>query len=224
MKTNIIELGFIYALLNPTTQEIFYIGATQSAPKDRLKTHYIHFKEYLKGDRKSNKRYEYLENLFPILAEVKLLKIVQNDDLFRIEKEYIKQYSSKYSLTNQTDGGLGGDTFSLQETNIKNEISNLISIKNTGKTKPKGFSENLSKIREGGNNPAAKNYKDFKIEISKNNEILKICTAPYQITEFLNSIYGKDNHKIHAGRVGNIMKALRKKGSALSSGYTFNKL
>lgn len=32
----LVELGFIYALKNPINNEIFYIGATESSPKDRL--------------------------------------------------------------------------------------------------------------------------------------------------------------------------------------------
>jgi len=64
MENNrIVDLGFIYCLKNPLNDEIFYIGATESAPKDRLKMHYAHFREYLKGLRNLNNRFKYFENL-----------------------------------------------------------------------------------------------------------------------------------------------------------------
>ena len=45
----LVQLGFIYCLKNPKNKDIFYVGATESAPKDRLLGHYYHFKEYLKA-------------------------------------------------------------------------------------------------------------------------------------------------------------------------------
>lgn len=224
MENYIVELGFIYALVNPLTNEVFYIGATESSPKDRLAGHYSHFKEYLKGIRSSNKRFEYMESIFPEIAKVKLLEIIQNDDLYSKEIEYIEKYSRLCNLTNQTKGGIGGDTFTMQSDNSKLEISKLIAQKANGKPKPEGFGENLSKTRMGFDNPAAKSYNDFHIEIYESDTLLKVCTAPYQITEFLDNRYGGENHKIHAGRAGNIMKAIRKNGQAKSSGFTFKKL
>ena len=41
----LVQLGFIYCLKNPKTKDIFYVGATESAPKDRLLGYYYHFKE-----------------------------------------------------------------------------------------------------------------------------------------------------------------------------------
>ena len=34
--SKLVPLGFIYALVNPKTKEIFYIEAAESSPKDRL--------------------------------------------------------------------------------------------------------------------------------------------------------------------------------------------
>ena len=62
-ETKLVELGFIYCLKNPKTDEIFYIGATEQAPKDRLAGHYAHFKEYLKGQRNSTKKFRYMEEI-----------------------------------------------------------------------------------------------------------------------------------------------------------------
>ena len=220
--SKLVELGFIYALKDPRTDEIFYIGATESAPKDRLMGHYSHFKEYLKGLRKETKKFKKFEELFPELAKIELLEIVQNDYLYLKEIEYIKKYSEMYNLTNQTIGGEGGDTFSLQESINKSNISELISSKLSGKKKPEGFAENLSKTRMGKDNPAAgKTTMPSCIIFDLNNIPLKMFKFPYEITEFFDKKFGIENHKLHAGRTGNITKALKKSGKVSSTGFNF---
>jgi len=79
----LVDIGFIYALKDPRNDEIFYIGATESTPKDRLAGHYTNFKEYLSGKRNSNKRFLKFEEFFPELAKIETLKIIQNDYLFK---------------------------------------------------------------------------------------------------------------------------------------------
>lgn len=224
-QTNkLVELGFIYALLNPENDEMFYIGASESSPKDRLKGHYYHFKEYLEGKRGKTKKFEYFEKFYPQLVKIKLLEIVQNDYLYQIEQKYIQEYSIKYPLVNQTIGGEGGDTFTLQETVDKIRISELISKQHTGKTKPEGFGENLSKKRMGSQNPmAGKSDMGWVIIFNSDDDYIKLCKAPFEITEFLDSELGIENHKLHAGRVGNISKKMRiaKNKICKSSGYIF---
>ena len=66
--------GFIYYLQNPITGEIFYVGSTECSLKNRLRTHYQHLREYERGLRKHNKRYEYLLNLRPNKATIHLLE------------------------------------------------------------------------------------------------------------------------------------------------------
>lgn len=223
----LVKLGFIYCLKHPETSDVFYIGATESSPKDRLMGHYYHFKEYLKGKRNQTPKFKYFEELYPVLAEIELLEIVQNDYLYLKEQEYIKEYSSKYKLTNATIGGEGGDTFTLQESVDKIGISQLISEKNSGIKRSKEFKENLSKNRMGSNNPMANKhnmpiviaFKDDNLEIP-----LRLCKAPFEITSFLDDELGIENHKKHAGRTGNVSKALRKGNDlARTSGYTFKR-
>lgn len=140
------------------------------------------------------------------------------------EVEYIKNYSQIYDLTNQTIGGEGGDTFTLQETINKEKISQLISIKNS-KPKPKGFSEHLSKIRMGENNPMAKKSTMPEcIVFDKDNNPIRMFKYPYEITEFLDSIYGVEHHKGNAGITGNISKALKAKGFINSKGFLFKNI
>ena len=152
-----IPLGFIYYLQNPTTGEIFYVGATQISLKNRLRTHYQHLLEMKKGQRKSNKRYEYLLNLQPVKATIHLLEIVTDGNLFEREKFYIKKFKEiNPNLTNMTNGGQGQYTTEYYSEEQKIEYGQKISLALKGRKKPKGFSEHLSSIRKGLNNPAAK--------------------------------------------------------------------
>ena len=222
--SKLVELGFIYALVDPKTNYIFYIGATESSPKDRLQAHYSQFKEYLLGKRGKTKKYEYFQKLYPEIAKIKLLEIVQNDYLYVKEQEYIKKYSNIYELTNQTIGGEGGDTFTMQEHINKLKISNLIKYNNLNKKKPEGFAENLSKQRMGANNPAAGKGNTPWFIIFKDNNPVKLCKAPFEATIYLDELFGKENHKKHAGRVGNISKVMNHgKGISISSGLIFKK-
>ena len=221
--SKLVDLGFIYCLKNPTTDEIFYIGATESTPKDRLAAHYSQFKEYLQGKRNSTKKFVYFEKIFPEVVKIEILEIVQNDYLYQIEIKYISEYSNK-GIVNQTKGGTGGDTFTQQQSVDKSNISQLIALKNASKTRTEVYKENLRKLRLGSNNPmAGLSSMPSCIVFDINNTPLKKFIAPFEITTFFDNIYGEENHKIHAGRVGNITKALKKADSAKSSNYTFKK-
>ena len=101
------SLAFIYYLQNPVTGEIFYVGATKISLTNRLRTHYQHLREFERGLRKSNRRYEYLLKLRPDKATIHLLEIVTDLELLD-EREcfYIKLMRKAYpNLTNMTDGG-----------------------------------------------------------------------------------------------------------------------
>ena len=221
----LVQLGFIYCLKNPKNKDIFYVGATESAPKDRLLGHYYHFKEYLKGERNQTPKFKYFEEIFPDLPEIEILEIVQNDYLYLKEIEYIKEYSEKYNLVNATSGGEGGDTFSLQETVNKIGISKLISDKNLGIKRSDEFKKNLSIKRMGKNNPMSNHHNMPMVIAFKDNDLnnpLKLCKAPFEITDFLDSIFGIENHKKHSGRAGNVSKSLRNGNTIVrTSGYVF---
>jgi hypothetical protein len=221
--SKLVELGFIYALKNPDTNEIFYIGATESAPKDRLQGHYNHFLEALEGKRKMTRKFEYFKKIWPKQAICECLKIVQNDYLYKIEQDFIKEYATKWDLTNQTIGGEGGDTFSLQSSINKSRISSLISSKTLGRPKPEGFAENLSKTRMGANNPAA-GKSCYNIAIfDSSDKFIKIIHYPWEISAFFDSIFGEEKHKTHASLAGNITKGVRsnKNKTSRSRNYIF---
>ncbi len=146
--------GTIYFLKNPNTHEIFYIGATTLTLKKRLEQHYAHLKEYKNGLRNWNKRFEYLANIEPYIAEIYSIEIVEKDILDKTESMYIGLFKSwGFNLTNSTDGGKGGNTYKYLNTIQKEKTRLRLKAKLTGKTKPKGFAENLSKSRTGINNP-----------------------------------------------------------------------
>ncbi len=152
------NMGFIYYLQNPNTGEIFYVGATQCSLNNRLRTHYQHLREFERGERYRNKRYDYLVNLRPDKATIHLLEIVTDiAKLDKREKFYIKHFREiNPNLTNMTDGGRGQHTSKYYSTGEMLEYTNKISIANKGKKKPIGFAEKLSRDRKGLKNPAAR--------------------------------------------------------------------
>ena len=154
---NKLPLGFVYYLQNPITSEIFYVGATEISLKNRLRTHYQHLSEAIKGQRKMNKRYEYLLNLKEIKATIHLLEIVTEGNLEEREMFYIKHFRNiNPNLTNMTNGGPGKCTSLYYTEEEKIKFGHKISKSLKGKKKPKGFAENLSKQRKGLGNPATK--------------------------------------------------------------------
>lgn len=152
-----IPLGFVYYLQNPITGEIFYVGVTQSSLKNRLKTHYQHLSEALKGKRNMNNRYYYLLELHPVKATIHLLEIITDGNIYEREIFYIKKFRSiNPKLTNMTDGGRGKSTSKYYTDEERKILGQKIKSKLSGLKKPDGFSKHLSNIRKGIQNPAAK--------------------------------------------------------------------
>lgn len=208
MENNLKQKGIIYCLVNPITEEIFYVGATKTGLLERLKKHYWDLTSYQNDKRQFNKRFEYLENLLPDTASIGLIEEVELNELSEKEKYWISYYKNlNPNLTNTTIGGKGGDTYSLQSDDRQKEISQKISEANKGKSKPDGFAENLSKARQGINNPAAKEISIGWI----------VCDKQYLFKYGfeINSFMGSNNS------FGNIFKALRKNGKATSNSRNF---
>lgn len=178
--------GFIYYLQNPETSEIFYVGATETSLKNRLRTHYQHLREYERGLRKANKRYEYLINLKPFKATIHLLELVLDaNKLDERESFYIKHFRTiNPNLTNMTDGGKGQDTSKYYTKEQKELYYEKISVANKGKAKPEGFAENLSITRQGLDNPNAKELSTWIIAIKDDNTII-IFKYGFQINSYL---------------------------------------
>lgn len=187
-------LGFVYYLQNPKTMEIFYVGVTQSSLTNRLRTHYQHLREFERGLRKDNRRYQYLKDLRPFKATIHLLEIVHGPlkKLEEREKVYISFFKKQNpNLTNMTNGGRGGCTNCFY---TEQEMENL-SLKHSnslkGKSKPKGFAENLSIKRKGFGNPATKELKNWIV--AKKEEDYYLFKYGFQINDFLDNKYAYRN-------------------------------
>lgn len=162
----------IYALSNPINNEVFYIGCTNLSLEMRLKGHYLKVNEANRGDINWNNRLIYLKQLLPQKANITLLDVCSMDEMYEKEKHYINHYSKLFQLTNQTIGGIGGNTYALMSTAQKIKTGELISKKIKGVKKPLGFSENLSVKRTGYGNPAAGKTKYAPIVLESSNEII----------------------------------------------------
>lgn len=190
------NLGQIYCLKNPITNEIFYIGATTKSLKERLNKHYWDINALEKGQRENNKRFEYLKNLLPVKAVIELIEKVNLDVLEEKEKYYINFYNNiNPNLTNTAKGGKGGDIYSNHLEVRKQEISDKISKANKGRSKPIGFAENLSLTRKGKDNPNCKELEDWVVCNST-----YLFKYKYEINDFIGS---KDAY-------GNIKKVIGK--------------
>lgn len=201
-----VELGFIYYLQHPQTGEIFYVGATEASLSNRLRTHYQHLREYERGHRKINKRYKYLMDLRPLKAQIHLLEVITEGNLYEREQFYIKLFrKANPNLTNMTDGGRGTYTHKYYTPTDKIEVAQKISAALKGRKKPDGFGENMSISRRGVNNPNTKQFEQF---IVANNEY--VFMYGFEINEFVGSIHA----------YGNVLKVLNKEGST-SYKYTW---
>lgn len=207
-------IGFVYFLKNPVTNEIFYIGCTKVSLKNRLRTHYQHLRDCERGFRRENKRYLYLKNLMPHKAEIHLLEIVDEKDLEFTEIMYIGLFRSwGFHLTNQTEGGKGGDTYrNLTETR-KAQYKRLLQAKLKDRPKPKGFKENLSKARTGIGNTMAGTSKHCPVACYKNGKLIKVFKYPFEVNAYL------ENDQAW----GNIVKVITGKLSYKPYGYEWKK-
>ena len=197
--------GFIYYLQNPITGEIFYVGSTECSLKNRLRTHYQHLREYERGLRKHNRRYEYLLNLRPNKATIHLLELVtKKGTLDEREIFHIKHFRKvNPNLTNMTDGGRGQNTSKYYTEEQLELYSKKISIANKGKKKPLGFAENLSATRKGLDNPAAKELDNW-IVYGDNKKALGLFKYGFEINTFLNNKNAYGNVCAYLKRKGNL--------------------
>lgn len=182
------NMGFIYYLQNPTTGEIFYVGATQCSLNNRLRTHYQHLREFERGLRASNNRYVYLQGLRPDKATIHLLEIVTDISILESrEIFFIRHFRAiNPNLTNMTDGGRGKHTSKYYTESQMELYSQKISIANRGRSKPKGFAENLSKKRKGLDNPAARPISNGGIIITNNRIDFYWLKYGFEVNSFFN--------------------------------------
>lgn len=183
------EVLTIYGLVSPIDGKIVYVGATTKSLTYRLKQHYWHLNEAIKGRRKMNKRFNYLKNLLPLKVSIKCLYITNDvNGLKWYESRYIKKYREiNPDLLNETDGGIGQYTSAYKSDEEKIEIGTKISDALKGKSKPEGFAEHLSEIRKGLGNPGCKKLDEpiYAVDIYTEKRKLKSFDYAFQIDEFL---------------------------------------
>ena len=179
----------IYGLVSPIDGKIVYVGATTKSIDYRLKQHYWHLNEALKGRRKMNKRFEYLKNLLPLKVSIKCLYITNDvHGLKWYESRYIKKYREiNPDLLNETDGGIGQNTHFYKSDEEIKEIGAKISNALKGKSKPDGFAEHLSEIRKGLGNPGCKKLEEPIYAIDAYTEKRKLGGFEYgfQVNKFV---------------------------------------
>ena len=184
----------VYGLVSPIDGQIVYVGMTTHSIEHRLKQHYWHLNEVQRGERKTNNRFEYLKSILPLKVTIKLLTSIDTDKPFSLspyyyENFYIKKYKElNPNLLNETDGGIGNNTYKYKSKDEIKEIGIKISNKTKGKSKPKGFSEHLSEIRKGNNNPMAKAFDNpiYIVDCNTNKRLKGSFIYSYQINDFLN--------------------------------------
>ena len=90
-----------------------------------------------------------------------------------------------------TDGGKGNCTSKYYTEKELEEYSLKISKSNKGKPKPKGFSENLSKLRKGLNNPATKEMIDWIVAFKDEEFLVPKWTIAEIVSKTVEEILGQ---------------------------------
>lgn len=103
----------VYALLDPTTKEVRYIGKTHRTARQRLNRHLTDW--YLKGDTHKERWIRKLlsAGLCPVIVELETC--LSASELNEAERRYIALYRlAGAKLTNMTDGGDGGGSHTAE--------------------------------------------------------------------------------------------------------------
>lgn len=179
----------IYGLVSPIDGKVVYVGATTKTLEYRLKQHYWHLNEAIKGRRQMNKRFEYLKNLLPLKVSIKCLYTTKDvNGLKWYESRYIKKYRKiNPDLLNETDGGIGQNTHSYKSNEEIKEIGVKISNAIKGKSKPDGFAEHLSEIRKGLGNPGCKKLDEpiYAVNMYTQRRVNKTFEYGFEINTFV---------------------------------------
>lgn len=133
--------NYIYALKNPTTNEVVYIGKTKDFKK-RLKDHHrIEKRIRSRLDRWKIKMYN-----LGLKADMEILMICDENDVNEQEKSFIKLFKDKgVDLLNMAEGGDG-----LQ--NPSQEVRKKIGEKSKGRIKSKETRDKISKSNYNSGN------------------------------------------------------------------------
>lgn len=147
-------LFIVYALLDPRTNEIRYIGRTNNI-KNRFAAHINRAKNLKKALNNNN---EHLYNWINILLDLDLKPIIKilesdiiEDNINEKEIYWIKYYRNKTNLVNQNDGGKGFGLNNKVWVGKKHseQTKKKISAGNKGKIISKELIEKLRNLNKG---------------------------------------------------------------------------
>lgn len=138
----------LYALCDNISKEIRYIGYTKKSLNERLFIHKRNVKEAFETKtRKINKRLSWLKSI-NCNVDIILIDEAFIDDLYWVESFYINLFKHwGFKLTNGTEGGDGGNTWSKLSEEDKKLASMKLSKSLKGKNKVKTL-EHEQKILE----------------------------------------------------------------------------
>ena len=124
----------IYALINPITDKVFYIGKTNRTLCRRLSEH-LNFSKKENGYKNNTIKKILKEGKKPI---IKLIEEVDLDNWAEREKFYINDYRDKgYNLCNITDGGEPGGNFLCKKHTEHTRLKMSLAWEN--RVMPEGF-------------------------------------------------------------------------------------
>lgn len=140
------KLTYIYVLIDPIDCKKVYIGKSDT-PWKRYRSH-LTPKNLMSNTYKNNWIKDLLsQDLLPIME---ILELCLFSEWQLKESQWIKYYrDNTYIVMNATDGGEGGDTYSLLDNDAKIKRDKLVSQKNTGKVFSDSHKRKISLSKKG---------------------------------------------------------------------------
>ena len=181
----------IYALLDPNTEQIRYVGKTVHCPKRRLQNH-LH-------EKGNTYKCNWIKSLNGKIPELLILDTVSKDDWIFWEQYWISQCKTwGFKLTNTTIGGEGGSGMKHSEERkqqisnfllgrvISQETRNKISIGNKGKKKSEEHCKNMSISHKGKAPKTTKRFCRKIVQLDENLNFIKQWNSIKEAAIFYN--------------------------------------
>ena len=194
----------IYALIEPTTKKIRYIGKTAYALNVRLSQH-------LRDTNSKTHKFKWINSLKKnnLKPEIILIEEVDEDSWIEKERMYISLFKSLgYKLTNTSDGGEGGGSKGHKHSDdFKKKQSDMMKERNKNNPLPKEFYFEL-----------AKNKRKAILKLDKNGCLISEYKSTYEAAE---SIVGTNKSAVKkaANTITNSLKGRSKSAHGFAWKY-----